>query len=118
MKLVDQDGNEMTSKKNEEAQALEKQMAEMAHKVLEPIMTKLQLANQQIGQEQLMQISSMAHQMIFNRMIFNLIQKVGVKDMSELVDENDLEELKTSFSNQFKFGSPEGQGQGQEPPQA
>ncbi|MDG5767745.1 hypothetical protein QA596_09730 [Balneolales bacterium ANBcel1] len=116
MKLVDQDGKEITSKKNEQAQELEKQLAKMAHTVLEPIMNKLQLSNQQIGQEQLMQITSMAHQMIFNRMIFNLIQKVGVKEMNELVSQDDLEELKTSFSNQFRFGSP-GEGQ-EEPPQA
>lgn len=113
MKLVDQEGNEMTSKKNEEAQELEKQLAKMAQTIVEPIMNKLQLANQQIGQEQLMQITSMAHQMVFNRMIFNLIQKSGVKDMKELVGENDLEELKTSFSNQFKFEKPQ-----QEPPEA
>lgn len=115
MKLVDQEGNEITSKKNEQAQALEKQMAKMAESLVEPIMNKLQLANQQLSQEQLMQITSMAHQMVFNRMIFNLIQKVGINDMSELISENDVEELKTSFSNQFKFGS---QDQQQEPPEA
>lgn len=115
MKLVDQEGKEMTSKKNEEAQELEKQLAKMAQKILEPLMNKLQLSNQQIGQEQLMQITSMAHQMIFNRMIFNLIQKVGVKDMNELINDNDLEELKTSFSNQFSTSSPDQQ---QEPPEA
>ncbi len=113
MKLVDQEGNEITSKKNEEAQELEKQLAQSAQKLLEPLMSKLQLANQQIGQEQLMQITSMAHQMIFNRMIFNLVRKVGIKDMSELVGEDDLEELKTSFNNQFKFSKSE-----QEPPEA
>jgi hypothetical protein len=113
MKLVDRDGNEITSKKNEEAQELEQQMAQMAHELLEPLLNKLQLANQQLGQEQLMQITSMAHQIIFNRMIFNLIRKVGVNDMKELVDEDDLEELKTSFNNQFKFSQ-----SGQEPPEA
>ncbi len=113
MKLVDQDGKEITSKKNEEAQELEKQLAQSAQELLEPLMSKLQLSNQQIGQEQLMQITSMAHQMIFNRMIFNLIRKIGVKDMSELVGEDDLEELKTSFNNQFKFSQ-----SGQEPPEA
>lgn len=113
MKLVDQDGKEITSKKNEEAQELEKQLAQSAQKLLEPLMSKLQLANQQIGQEQLMQITSMAHQMIFNRMIFNLIRKIGIKDMNELVGEDDLEELKTSFNNQFKFSQ-----SGEEPPEA
>ena len=113
MKLVDQDGKEITSKKNEEAQELEKQLAQSAQELLEPLMSKLQLSNQQIGQEQLMQITSMAHQMIFNRMIFNLIRKIGVKDMSELVGEDDLEELKASFNNQFKFSQ-----SGQEPPEA
>ncbi len=116
MKLVDQEGNEITSNKNEEAQELEKQLARMAQAIVEPILNKLQLSNQQISQEQLMQITSMAHQMIFNRMIFNLIQKVGVKDMKELVSDNDVEELKTSFSNQFKSGS--GDQQQQEPPEA
>lgn len=116
MKLVDQDGKELTSKNNEQAQELEKQLAKLAHTVVEPIMNKIQLANQQISQEQLMQITSMAHQMIFNRMIFNLIQKVGITDMNELVSEDDMEELKTSFSNQFQFTKP--QDQGQEPPQA
>ncbi len=114
MKLVDQEGNEITSKKNEQAQELEKQLAQMAQSIVEPIINKLQLANQQISQEQLMQITSMAHQMMFNRMIFNLISKVGVKDMKELVTENDVEELKTSFSNQFKFTSQSKQ----EPPEA
>ncbi len=113
MKLVDRDGNEITSKKNEEAQELEQQLAQMAHELLEPLVKKLQLANQQLGQEQLMQITSMAHQMIFNRMIFNLIRKVGVTDMNELVGEDDLEELKTGFNNQFKFSQ-----SGQEPPEA
>ncbi len=113
MKLVDRDGNEITSKNNEEAQELEKQLAKMAHELLEPLMNKLQLTNQQLGQEQLMQITSMAHQMIFNRMIFNLIRKVGVTDMKELVGEEDVEELKTSFNNQFKFSRP-----GEEPPEA
>ncbi len=113
MKLVDQEGNEITSKKNEKAQELEKQLAQKAHTLVEPLINKLQLANQQIGQEQLMQITSMAHQMIFNRMIFNLIQKVGVQNISELVGENDVEELKTAFSNQFKVGPPD-----QKPPEA
>ncbi len=113
MKLVDRDGNEITSKKNEEAQELEKQLAEMAHELLEPLMNKLQLANQHLGQEQLMQITSMAHQMIFNRMIFNVIRKIGVTDMKELVGEDDLEELKTAFNNQFKFSKP-----GEQPPEA
>ena len=113
MKLVDRDGNEITSKNNEEAQELEKQLAKMAHELLEPLMSKLQLTNQQLGQEQLMQITSMAHQMIFNRMIFNLIRKVGVTDMKELVGEEDVEEMKTSFNNQFKFFKP-----GEEPPEA
>ena len=113
MKLVDQNGNEITSKKNEEAQELEKQLARSAQTLLEPLMSKLQLTNQQISQEQLMQITSMAHQIVFNRMIFNLIRKVGIKNLSELVDEEDLEELKTSFNNQFKFARPD-----QETPEA
>lgn len=113
MKLVDQEGNEITSKKNEKAQKLESELAKMAQSVVEPIINKIQLANQQISQDQLMQITSMAHQILFNRMIFNLIQKVGINEMSELINENDLDELKTSFSNQFKFTKPN-----EEPPQA
>ncbi|MDI6400654.1 hypothetical protein QLX67_01515 [Balneolaceae bacterium ANBcel3] len=105
MKLVDQDGNEITSKKNEKAQELEKQLAQLAHTVVEPIFNKLKLANQQLGQEHVMQITSMAHQMIFNRMIFNLVLKNGIENLGDLITENDLEELKTSFSNQFKIGN-------------
>ena len=113
MKLVDRDGNEITSKKNEQAQDLEKQLARMAHSMLEPLINRLQLTNQQISQDQLLQITSMAHQILFNRMIFNLIQKSGIKNMNELITDTDLEELKTSFSNQFKVSSQ----QGEEPPQ-
>ena len=113
MKLVDRDGNEITSKENKEAQQLEQQLAQKAHSLLEPLIRKLQLANQQISQDQLMQISSMAHQMLFNRMIFNLVKKTGVNDLSELIAEDDVEELKTSFNNQFKFSQ-----SGQEPPEA
>lgn len=113
MKLIDPSGKEITSKKNEKAQELENQMVRMAQNIVEPIIKKLQLSNQQISQDQLIQITSMAHQMIFNRMIFNLIQKTGVKNLNELIAKDDLEELQTAFSNQFKIVQ-----QGQEPPQA
>lgn len=120
MKLIDSEGNEITSKNNEKAQELEQQLAQKAEKVVEPIFNKLKLANQQIPQDQLMQLTSMAHQILFNRLVFNLIQKVGVENLDDLITEDDLEELKTSFSNQIQFSEQQGQGQqgGGEKPQA
>lgn len=121
MKLVDSQGNEVTSKNNEKAQELEQQLAQKAEKIVEPIFNKLKLANQQIPQDQLLQLTSMAHQILFNRLVFNLIQKVGVENIDDLITEDDLEELKTSFNNQIQFseqsqtGAPGGGG---ETPQA
>ena len=117
MKLLDRDGNEITSKQNDKAQELEKQMSGLAQKVVEPIINKLQLTSHQITQDQFIQLTSMAHQMIFNRMIFNLILKTGVDDLNEIVSEVDLEELKTAFSNQIRFDAP-APGTGPERPQA
>ncbi|MDX1618099.1 MAG: hypothetical protein R3224_04900 [Balneolaceae bacterium] len=103
MKLVDPSGNEVTSKQNENAQELEKQLSKKVEKLLEPILNKVKLSGAQVPQQQLVQISSMAHQMLFNRMIYNLIQKIGIEDIDELLSEDDVEELKTDLSNQIKM---------------
>lgn len=103
MKLVDPSGNEITSKKNENAQKLEKQLSSKLEDMLEPIINKIKLSGAQVPQQQLMQVSSMAHQMLFNRMIYNLIEKVGIEDIDELISEDDVEELKTNLSNQIKM---------------
>lgn len=103
MKLVDPSGNEVTSKQNENAQELEKQVSKKVEKMLEPILNKVKLSGAQVPQQQLVQISSMAHQMLFNRMIYNLIQKVGIEDIDELLADDDVEELKTELSNQIKM---------------
>lgn len=93
----------MTSKQNENAQELEKQLSKKVEKLLEPILNKVKLSGAQVPQQQLVQISSMAHQMLFNRMIYNLIQKIGIEDIDELLSEDDVEELKTDLSNQIKM---------------
>lgn len=103
MKLVDPSGNEVTSKQNENAQELEKQVSKKVEKMLEPVLNKVKLSGAQVPQQQLVQISSMAHQMLFNRMIYNLIQKVGIEDIDELLSDDDVEELKTELSNQIKM---------------
>jgi len=53
-----------------------------------------------------MQLSSAAHQMLFNRMVYNLLLKVGVKEISEVLSEDDVEELQTSLSNQLQIVNP------------
>ncbi len=103
MKLVDPSGKEVTSKKNENAQELEKQVSKKVENMLEPILNKVKLSGAQVPQQQLVQLSSMAHQMLFNRMIYNLIQKVGIDDIDELLAEDDVEELKTELSNQIQM---------------
>lgn len=103
MKLVDQSGNEITSKQNESAQELEKQMSKKIEKLLEPVMNKIQLSGAQVPQQQLMQLSSAAQQMLHNRMIYNLLEKVGVEDLDEVLSEDDVEELSTSLKNQVKM---------------
>ncbi|HET6528114.1 MAG TPA: hypothetical protein VFG39_05130 [Balneolaceae bacterium] len=103
MKLVDPSGNEVTSKNNEGAQELEKQMSRKIEKLLEPVMNKVKLSGAQIPQQQLMQLSSAAQQMLFNRMIYNLLQKVGVEDLNDVLGEDDVEELATSLKNQIKM---------------
>lgn len=103
MKLVDPSGNEVTSKENEDAKELEKQLTGKIEEMLEPVMNKVKLSGAQIPQQQLMQISSAAHQMLFNRMIYNLLSKVGIEDISEVLSEDDVEELSTSLKNQIKI---------------
>jgi tRNA(Glu) U13 pseudouridine synthase TruD len=103
MKLVDQNGNEMTSKENKDAKELEKQMSQKIEKLLEPVMNKIKLSGAQVPQQQLMQVSSAAQQMLFNRMVYNLLQKVGIEDLDEVISEDDIEELSTSLKNQVKM---------------
>lgn len=103
MKLVDPNGNEVTSKENKDAKELEKQMSKKIEKLLEPVMNKIKLSGAQVPQQQLMQLSSAAQQMLFNRMIYNLLQKVGIEDIEEVLSEDDVEELSTSLKNQVKM---------------
>lgn len=103
MKLVDPQGNEVTSKENQDAKELEKQMSKKIEALLEPVMNKVKLSGAQVPQEQLMQLSSAAQQMLFNRMIYNLLQKIGIEDIDEVLSEDDVEELATSLKNQVKM---------------
>ena len=114
MKIVDPSGKEVTSKENKDAKELEKQLNKNIEKMLEPIFNKIKLSGAQVPQEQLMQLPSAAHQMLFNRMVYNLAIKAGVKDISELVDNDDVEELKTSLSNQLQFVDKAAQEQAQQ----
>jgi len=118
MKLVDPSGKEVTSKENKEAGQLEKQLNKKIETLLEPIMNKIKLAGGQVPQQQLMQLSSAAHQMLFNRMVYNLAIKAGIEDISELVSDDDVEELQTSLSNQLQIvDNPENAQQNQQPGQ-
>ena len=103
MKLVDTSGNEITSKENESAQKLEKQMAKKVEKLLEPVMNKVKLSGAQVPQQQLMQLSSAAQQMLQNRMMYNLLEKIGVEDLDNIITDDDVEELSTSLKNQVKM---------------
>lgn len=103
MKLVDPSGKEVTSKENKQAGELEKQLNKQIEKLLEPVMNKIKLSGGQIPQQQLLQLSSAAHQMLFNRMVYNLLIKVGVNEISEVLSEDDVEELQTSLSNQLQI---------------
>lgn len=103
MKLVDADGNELTSKENVDAKELEKQMSQKIESLLEPVMNKIKLSGAQVPQQQLMQLSSAAQQMLHNRMIYNLLQKVGIEDLDDVLSEDDVEELSTSLKNQVKM---------------
>jgi translation initiation factor 2 alpha subunit (eIF-2alpha) len=119
MKLVDPSGKEVTSKENKQAKELESQLDKKIEKLLEPVFNKIKLSGAQVPQQQLMQLTSAAHQMLFNRMVFNLIIKSGVEDLSEVLSENDIEELQTSLSNQLQFvdRSELEKQMGQKPPQ-
>lgn len=103
MKLVDPTGKEVTSKENKDAAELEKQISKKLEKMLEPVFNKIKLSGARVPQEQLMQLSSAAHQMLFNRMIYNLLIKSGIRDISEVLSDDDVEELQTSLSNQLQF---------------
>jgi len=103
MKLVDPSGNEVTSKENKKANELEKQLSKKAEKVIEPILNKIKLSGSQLPQEQLMQLVSMAHSSLFNRLVYNLAIKSGIENIDELVDENDVEELQTNLKNQVRM---------------
>lgn len=111
MKLVDADGNEMTSKENADAKELEQQMSKKIESLLEPVMNKIKLSGAQVPQQQLMQLSSAAQQMLFNRMVYNLLQKVGIDDLDDVLTEDDIEELSTSLKNQVKMVDNEGEQQ-------
>jgi hypothetical protein len=106
MKLVDDQGNEITSKQNEEAQELEKKLSKKTEKLLEPIINKIQLSGKQIPQEQLMQLSSTAHQLLFNRLIYNLVSELDY-DVDDLLSDDDVEELQTSLKNQVRMVDPQ-----------
>lgn len=106
MKLVDQDGNEITSAQNEDAQKLEKQLSKKTENLLKPILDRIKLSGGQLPQQQLIQLSSMAHQLLFNRMIYNLAIKAGVENVDELLSEDDVKELQTNLSNQLQMVDP------------
>lgn len=103
MKLVDPNGNEVTSKENTDAKELEQQMSKKIEAMLEPVMNKVKLSGAQVPQQQLMQLSSAAQQMLQNRMIYNLLKKVGIEDLDDVLSEDDVEELSTSLKNQVKM---------------
>ena len=103
MKLVDPSGKEITSKENEKAKELENQLDKKIEKLLEPVINKIKLSGAQIHQQQFMQLTSAAHQMLFNRMVFNLLIKSGIEDITDILTDDDLEELQTNLSNQLQF---------------
>lgn len=103
MKLVDPSGNEVTSKENKEAKELEKQVSKKVEELLEPVLNKIKLSGAQVPQEQLLQLSSAAQQMLFNRLIYNFLIKAGIEDVGELVTDDDIEEMQTSLKNQIQM---------------
>src|SRR5690625_67259 len=96
MKLVDPSGKEITSKENKEANELESQLEKQISNLLEPIFTKIQLSGAQIPQQQLLQLTSAAHQMLFNSMVYNLILKSGIKDLKEILRDRKSTRLNSS----------------------
>lgn len=103
MKLVDLSGNEITSKENKKAREFESQLESKSTKMLEPIINKIKLSGSKIPEQQFMQIVSMAQSQLFNRLIFNLIAKVGINSIDELLTEDDVDELSTELGNQIKM---------------
>lgn len=114
MKLVDPSGNEVTSKENKQAKELESQLDKKIQSLLEPVINKIKLSGAQIPQQQFMQLTSAAQQMLFNRMVFNLLIKSGVEDISEVLSDDDVEELSTSLKNQLQVVDPSEQQQQQQ----
>lgn len=112
MKLVDPSGKEVTSKENKQAKELENQLDSKIETLLEPVINKVKLSGAQIPQQQFMQLTSAAQQMLFNRMVFNLLIKSGVEDISEVLSEDDVEELSTNLKNQLQIVNPSEQGEG------
>lgn len=106
MKLVDPSGKEVTSKENKQAGKLEKELSQKAEKLLEPTLNMVKLSGAQVPQQQLIQLSSMAHQMLFYRMVYNLAAKAGIEDLDELVSDDDIEELQTTLKNQLQVVDP------------
>ena len=118
MRLVDQEGNEITSKNNEKANQLEQQLSKKVEKLLEPLLKKIQLSGSQLPQEQLMQLFSMAHSMLFNRFIYNFAVEMGYENVDDLISDDDLQELQTNLNNQIKMVDQDEEqegGQGQSP---
>ena len=114
MRLVDQEGNEVTSKKNEEANNLEQELSQKVEKLLEPTLNRIKLSGSQLPQEQLMQLFSMAHSMLFNRMVYNLALKMGYKNIDDLISENDVEEMQTNLQNQIQMANQDDQQGGEQ----
>src|SRR5690625_7227371 len=70
---------------------------------MDPIYTKIQRSGTQIPQQQLLQLTTAAQQMLFNRMVYNQILKSGIKDLKEILSDDDVEEMQTSLSNQLQL---------------
>ncbi|HKI43892.1 MAG TPA: hypothetical protein VKA08_01050 [Balneolales bacterium] len=106
MRLVDPHGNEVTSHKNEKADELEQQFNQKIEKVLEPILNRIQLSGNKISEQQLIQLHSVAHQILFNRLVFNMVSKIGIDTIDGILKEDDIKELQTSLSNQLRIVDP------------
>lgn len=106
MRLVDPHGNEVTSHKNEKADELEQQFNRKIENVLEPILNRIKLSGSKISEQQLIQLHSVAHQILFNRLVFNMISKMGIETIDGILEEDDIKELQTSLSNQLRIVDP------------
>lgn len=118
MKLVDPSGKEITSKENKQAKELEKQLDSKIESLLEPVINKIKLSGAQMQQQHFMQLTSAAQQMLFNRMVFNLLIKSGIENISEVLSEDDIEELSTELKNQLQIVNPSEQESGPSNPQS